>query len=122
VPAGALPGSPTIAVVPFAETATDEPNAAGEAGGVRALPVESDVPLYSYADAAPPLFEFPSGSPASSVEPLVDRATAVPNVNAVAGGVAPVPRFQRLPFVVYVVTQPNPFPPVGSPTSAVEPS
>jgi hypothetical protein len=33
-----------------------------------------------------------------------------------------VPRLQRLPFEVYVVAHPKPYPPVGSPTTAAVPS
>ena len=44
-PRGILPGSPTMAVVPFAETASDVPNELAEAGRVSAVPAESDVPL-----------------------------------------------------------------------------
>ena len=40
---------------------------------------------------------FAWGSPSSRVEPLVDRATALPNEYAVAGGVAPAPRLQMAP-------------------------
>ena len=124
-PVGTLPGSPTMAVVPFAETASDVPNELAEAGRVSAVACGERRPVVAVDGC----------STTARMSSLRDRPRAESSRSPTGRlhyrtrmihpvGFAPTPRLQRpgLPFVVYVVTQPKPFPPVGSPTSAVEPS
>ena len=99
-PAGPPASSPTAAVCPFPERATEVPKTMELAGGVRAVP-EDQVPLKSNTVAVPNGDTSPViGSPTSASVPPAVTATQLPKCVAVAGGASAVGPDHETPLLL----------------------
>jgi hypothetical protein len=105
-------GSPTSAVVPSPDKATDVPKHTGKsealhvsavavvAGTVRGVPDDHDPLARVNTVAAPVPASPPPGSPTIAVVPLADIATEVPKSSAVSGTESGVPADHVVPLNV----------------------
>src|SRR5271169_2096422 len=98
VPTSPPSGSPTRAVVPLADKATDVPKTVPVDGGVRGDPFDHD-PLANVYTVAAPAAPF-AGSPIIATVPFEESATDVPNAPLPAGGFKVVPADHEPPLSV----------------------
>ena len=122
-------GSPTTAVVPALDTATELPKQPVEPAP-QLVPADGGLITAGSAQLVPenevtrPRPALPAdGSPTSAIEPEFDNATDVPNADGIGlvGTTRSVPAFHEVVWVYTVAAPVSLSPPTGSPTSAIVP-